>query len=863
MSKRVKSGIAAAFAFCVSVMVGLSAWADPVLPTASVRQLTAAELAAWNGENPYGLPVVDMSGPYDAHSVGKAAYVSAGYCKADVGFVFQANTDEKASDFDNWWVDYVVYVDKPVAKNSMGLVGYYQQWGVSLGFFAPMEIPANANAKIPLLNSVMKKSNWNYGQIRDNVTTFKCGAFNLAAANNDTTLTVELRIFHPDMTTDQIRDPATWTAENTHVITTHTYKLADTGTLPPGEGHGPLTCTGIAEGTSGAAVAVPAGYFYLEPDTGLFVKSDGSSYTVNQKVAYFTEAHVVAKIGTVGFSTLADAIAAARDGDTIVLTEANSEVIAADTAKAFMIDPNGQNFVQANITPKAGCEFVALENGVYSYRMQVTVKDVVTKNVVETKVETETDTAAVVMTDETIEQLFPTEGAKTLDIVASGVGTVSFNPTAVSKIGSNIKEVIAAAGGEETSATAKTTVTVSIADVTNEEPKESKPTVIIEAKGADKVEHEVVQAISVTAIMQTIVTQQGASASVTNEEVFASARAAGVSVVTIPYSGIAPQVWYVDTAVTPWETNKMPTAYNAANKQLSFTVPHFSDYVITDAEVLAAVGLEKFATLAEAFSYVNSTPAADGATIRLTRNCEIQEAVMLAAGKTAVLDLNGKKLSWATTGAPVKMSGLVVNNGTLTICDNNVDPLGEMDAGEGNVFTTCGTGATTSILKGKYTGAFPTPADPATTNAGPIFVSGGAFYTPEAIPSAYWAVGYKANDATVAPFGVADCEIYIRDITAAQRYPWNGYVDVDFVVRWHRTAPARLFIFAYDKNNVKLPMTQTTLLDPVGNPMTGSCDAGYLIEAMDAKSLHLMWSSTEAVPLGTKREDISFEFIAK
>ena len=49
MSKRVKSGIAAAFAFCVSVMVGLSAWADPVLPTASVRQLTAAELAAFCG----------------------------------------------------------------------------------------------------------------------------------------------------------------------------------------------------------------------------------------------------------------------------------------------------------------------------------------------------------------------------------------------------------------------------------------------------------------------------------------------------------------------------------------------------------------------------------------------------------------------------------------------------------------------------------------------------------------------------------------------------------------------------------------------------------------------------------------------
>ena len=859
MTNRLNSVIAAAFAFCVSVMVGLSAWADPVLPTASVRQLTAAELAAWNGENPYGLPVVDMSGPYDAHSVGKAAYVSAGYCKADVGFVFQANTDEKASDFDNWWVDYVVYVDKPVAKNSMGLVGYYQQWGVSLGFFAPMEIPANANAKIPLLNSVMKKSNWNYGQIRDNVTTFKCGAFNLAAANNDTTLTVELRIFHPDMTTDQIRDPATWTAENTHVITTHTYKLAGTGTLPPGEGHGPLTCAGIAEGTSGSAVAVPAGYFYLEPDTGLFVKSDGSSYTVNQKVAYFTEAHVVAKIGTVGFSTLADAIAAARDGDTIVLTEANSEVIAADTAKAFMIDPNGQNFVQANITPKAGCEFVALDNGVYSYRMQVTVKDVVTKNVVETKVETETDTAAVVMTDETIEQLFPTEGAKTLDIVASGVGTVSFDPTAVSTIGHNIKDVVAAAGGEEASATAKTTVTVSIADVTEEKLTPEKPTVIIE----DNVEHEVVQAISVTAIMQTIVTQPGSETSVTNEEVFAEARAAGVSVVTIPYSGFSPQVWFVDTAKTPWTTNKMTTAYNAVSKLLSFTVPHFSDYVVTDEEAHAVVGNEKFRTLAEAFDYVNAGKASDGATIRLTKNCEIPAAVTLAAGKVAFLDLNGKKLSWATTGEPVKTSGLVVNNGTLTICDNNGEQVGEMDAGADNVFTTCGAGATTSILKGKYTGVFPTPADPAVTNAGPILVSGGAFYTPAAIPPAYWAVGYKANGVTTAPFGVADCEIYIRDITAAQRYPWNGYVDVNFVVRWHREAPARLFILAYDKNNVKLRMTQTTLLGPNGETISGTCDTGYLIEAMDAKSLHLMWNSTEAVPEGQKKEDISFEFIAK
>lgn len=871
MNMKIKSNLVAALAVCVAAVPGFMSFAEeaaPVLPTASVRQLTADELAAWNAENPYGIPVVDMSGPYDEHSVGKKMYVSAGYCKADVGFLFQANTEEKATAFDNWWVDYVVYVDGKVAKNSMGLVGYYENWGVSLGFFAPVEIPSvseASNAKIPLLNSVMKRNFWNYGQIRDNVTTFKCGVFNLAAANNETTITVELRLFHPDMSTEDITNPETWITSgdnvNTHVVTTHTYKLVGTGTLPPGEGHGPLTCAGIANGTSGSPVAVPVGYFYLDPDTGRFVKAtEEEPYTVTQQVAYFTEAETVAKIGSVSFATLADAIQAAADGDAIVLTKNNDETIAANSAKLFSIDPNGKTFNPANITPKTGCELVLVEEtGLYTHRMQVTVKDVVTKNVIETKVATETDTAAVVVTQENLEQLFPVVGAKTLEVIASGVGTVSFNPEAVTKIGQNITNVIAQAGGLEEGATTKTTVTVAIADVTDEEPTAGKPLIIIETNGTEKIEHEVVQAISVTAIMQTIVTQQGSATAVTNEEVFAETKAAGISTVTIPYSGITPQVWYIDTEKTPWETNKMTTAYNATSKQLSFEVAHFSDYVITDAEVAASVGNEKFSTLAEAFAYVNTTAEAAGATIKLMKDNAIAAAVTLNAGKSAVLDLNGKTLSWAD-GAADKSSGLVINNGTLTITGSSLG--GAMDAGEGNLFTSCGASpATTTILSGTYTGTFPAVSEPVVTNAGPILVSGGGFSSK--VSAQYAAVGYLPEDEPKGGlYHVKDCEIYIRDITAAQRYPWNGYVDVNFVVRWHRTAPARLFIFAYDKDNNKLPLTQTTLVGSDGT-IEGTCAGGYVIEAMNAKNLHLMWNSTEAVPDGTKKEGISFEFVAK
>jgi len=834
--------------FAVVLTAVLSALAE--LPVAQVAPLTPVQLAAWNAA---GIPITDISGAYAAHTTGCGWSYKPYVCtyQADFGYIFKADSEQISNEYDAWYADYVVSFDEDIPKESLGLVGEYPSWG-SLGFFAPVCVPKGR--QIALLNSVMRINNWTYADVRSGVVAFTCGAFNLAEENVGKKMKVELRIFAPNMSTTQISDPTTWQlGVNTYIIHTETWTVGEPGVLPANDEHGPLVCNGIATNN------IPPGNYYLDNDKRKFVKlGESESVSVGELTAYFTERHTVCQIGNVGYETLEEAFAAAQDGDTITLTEPNTETFGAASVKLFLVNTNGCAFTASNITPYDGCEFVQNLDGTYTYRMKVEVKDMVTKNVVETKVEDESESAAVAITDENFNQLFPTEGAKTLEIIASGVGTVSFDPEAVTKIGQNITNIITEAGGYEAGATTKTTVTVAIADVTAEvkAQAETPKVIIVEDKP-----QEVVQAISVTAILRTIVKQAQSEVAVTNEEVYAAAKAAGISTVTVPYSGIKPQVWYIDTESTPWTTNAMTTAYNADAKELSFKVSHFSDYVITDAETYAMVGVEKFRTLQEAFDWVE-TNKTQGTTVTLTKDIKLSGAATLATNVVAALDFNGKTISWAD-GA-TKTAGLIANDGGILTMTN-----GTLDAGTDALFTTGSASAKTYITGGIYKGNFPNPTGLA-TNAGPILVSGGVFSKP--IPAAFCAPGYVPGDEydeDVGGYHVKNAEIYIRNIGACQRYPWNGYVDIDFDVCWDEdVGTAKLYVSAWDLTGAspkQIKMKNATLVEEnVPGSRDVDCETGFNVTAPEKKHLHLIWNSAEeGVPTGTKCDKVGFKFLAK
>jgi len=213
--------------------------------------------------------------------------------------------------------------------------------------------------------------------------------------------------------------------------------------------------------------------------------------------------------------------------------------------------------------------------------------------------------------------------------------------------------------------------------------------------------------------------------------------------------------------------------------------------------------------------------------------------VTFAAGKTATFDFAGRTLT----------GGSIESAGALTLTGGTTDAS-----------LSCTGDGTMAITAGEYKTALPAASDPAETNAGPFLVSGGSFVS--AIPWAYCAPGYEPNAATAAPYGVKDANIYIRNIAAAQRYPWNGYVDITLDVSWSTKETARLFVLAYDGDDNRMDMTDAVVIMD-GEQTDVDCSKGFSVTAPSKKTLHIMWNSTEAVSEGSVKEGVHFKFIAK
>lgn len=263
------------FGFAALTAFGANVWAEE-LPKAFVSEITdPATLAGYKAK------VVNVEGIEKVDSISTSEAVFE--LTPNRAWKFECDPNEQDNAYRTWYADYTVSFDKPVAKNSMGLFGYYGDWA-GIGFFAPLEVPADY--KVPLLNFMTKKSNWTYSQIRNLVGTFVCGAFNLSAANAETTMTVELRLFDPNMNPEDIRDSSKWIESgegvNTYVVKSVEYKLSDVMNVPAKDGFWPeLEYAGIAA----ANASIPTGFYALEE--AAFVNLSAPKSVGDQATAYF------------------------------------------------------------------------------------------------------------------------------------------------------------------------------------------------------------------------------------------------------------------------------------------------------------------------------------------------------------------------------------------------------------------------------------------------------------------------------------------------------------------------------------------------------------------------------------------------
>ena len=258
------------------------------LPTAVVTRLSDAEVES---DGPYH--VVELTDDVD-----HPEYV----CDLKPAFCYTFESVGGETPLDDWYVDYTISFNRDVARNSMGLTGnynipegspFFMAGDVNLGFFAKDAVAAGV--KIPLLNYLTTLSNWTYRQIRENVGTFKCGAFNLSANNVGTEMTVELRLFAPTMTPEDIRDSSTWVeGVNTFVVAsvTETFTADNVLMIPaavPPKEWPMLACTGTASAES----AIPAGSYYLS--NAAFVRA-ARPMAVSVPTAYFGMPCAVTKL---------------------------------------------------------------------------------------------------------------------------------------------------------------------------------------------------------------------------------------------------------------------------------------------------------------------------------------------------------------------------------------------------------------------------------------------------------------------------------------------------------------------------------------------------------------------------------------
>lgn len=138
-------------------------------------------------------------------------------------------TDTLISQYKDYHVDFVVSADKPVAKDSIALAGYYTAWCQYNNYNwvamvnAGEDIAANTEIRlVSLLNyTVAYEEICRYG---NDGTGFLCGVADLTGENTGTTITVELRMYETDASKGALSTLASETGKY-DVIGTYTYTI--------------------------------------------------------------------------------------------------------------------------------------------------------------------------------------------------------------------------------------------------------------------------------------------------------------------------------------------------------------------------------------------------------------------------------------------------------------------------------------------------------------------------------------------------------------------------------------------------------------------------------------------------------------
>ena len=156
--------------------------------------------------------------------------------------------------------------------------------------------------------------------------------------------------------------------------------------------------------------------------------------------------------------------------------------------------------------------------------------------------------------------------------------------------------------------------------------------------------------------------------------VFSGAAVAGSATITVPFvvsSGKAPAVYLI-----VGETRTPVKVDGYTNDTVTFTVEHFSEYGVENAEPVARVGTQNFTSLADAIAAANGNAVTLLADINLTDSIDVDS--------TVTLDLNGKTITESNAEGTLNASNRFSANaqnvhdyligvkygGNLTIVDN-------------------------------------------------------------------------------------------------------------------------------------------------------------------------------------------------
>ena len=328
----------------ILTLMPMTVFADDVAyPKAEVVRSTAIH----DPVNVYNLaPLLSNEG----NSSGVSAY---GTVTPSVVYSFTAPGDENLNEstgIGSYICDYVVSItDSTITEEtvavkaySFGLFGNYGSFG-DIGFFTPID--ANYNQEIPLLGTVTKIP-WTYHRIATEVGTFTCGAFNTAKENLGKTFTVKLVLWDPQYTTYE----AAKAADAVHVVRKIDYVIDTVSPLYVGDVPYVYKSTGRAE--DGFMIATDGTY------------GNGAMKWLNEEeLKEYTGPHYAPIVASVtvdgkesGFTSVADAIAFAKDGQTVKLLRSTSMTGTTELTmdKSVTLDLNGKALTVERINLRKG-----------------------------------------------------------------------------------------------------------------------------------------------------------------------------------------------------------------------------------------------------------------------------------------------------------------------------------------------------------------------------------------------------------------------------------------------------------------------------------------------------------------------------